>query len=218
VYSQASAKSRVLRTLEQDDRVLIDMTISASEGTWCLVRDPGGKEKPGYIPCSQLTSEAMPKPAPTVPVFNAPETALTSSSSVQGASGQDPLALSEEQKAAYQQLLESSGLESLRDELAATYRRYGVTNISSLMERMSVAARRPYGDSFFAAVEPKIRIGGARYKAFWKAYWSLLTPDQKNLLPKRNPGFLLAYLNSQSDPETAFDGWVLASIERTQKK
>jgi hypothetical protein len=217
VYSQTSTKSRVLRKLEQGQRVFIDMTIANSEGTWCLVREPESKEKPGYVPCAQLTSEALPKAPPTIPVFESIATASASDES-QGSSAQrDPYAPTEAQITEIQRLKEAYGIEALRDDAVRAYRRYGVTDDYSALNRAVQAGKRPYSDSFFAVMEPKIRHGAVQYKAFWQAYWKLLTPEQKNAIAKRNPAFLLSYLSVQSDPESAFNAYVLAELRRTSR-
>ncbi|HEX8925425.1 MAG TPA: hypothetical protein VF786_06505 [Terriglobales bacterium] len=217
IYNQTSTKSRVLRTLELGQRVSVDMTISNAEGTWCLVREIEGKEKPGYIPCSQLTSEALPKVVPTVPVFDASSSPATTATGSHLTTGGDNAPLSTEQ-VTMQQLLESSGLEGLRLDLAATLRRYGVTDNFSFLERMKIAVKNPFTDSFCVVTEPKIRRGAVRYKAFWKAYWNALSDEQKKLAMKRDPYIVLDYMQSQSEPDSAFLGWVLGSMRQSKRK
>jgi hypothetical protein len=218
VYSQASTRSRVLQTLQQGQRVFIDMTISNSEGTWCLIREPESKEKPGYIPCAQLTSDALPKAVLTVPVFDSPTNATSAATGSPGSNARhDALGLTEAQTAEIQRFKEAYGIEALRDDAVRAYRRYGVTDDFSALNRAAAAGKRPYSDSFFATMEPKIRRGAVQYKAYWKAYWNILTKQQREAIAKSNPGFILAYVFSQSDPESAFNAYVLSELRRTSK-
>jgi hypothetical protein len=57
------------------------------------------------------------------------------------------------------QSLKTSGIAACRDDLVQTYRRYGVTDAGSLLKRTGEMAKNPIGDSFAAAVKPKIRRG-----------------------------------------------------------
>jgi hypothetical protein len=230
IYSEPSAEARVTGTLEGGDRVHVDVMITGSDGSWCLVREAGGKNPAGYVGCRELTREALPKAGSAVrEVPQSTESLATPDRARNDSSTAGPtydaefhalewaaqLDLTEDQHAAVAQLLVSSGLAACRDDLEKTYRRYGITDAYSLLQRTGQWGHNPLGDSFAATVEPKIRRGAARYKSFWQALWKMLTPEQRTKAKHIN-GFLLAYIGSQSDPESAFSGSVLQHMRQGQ--
>lgn len=221
IYSQASTKSRVVGQFQRGQEVLVDFMITNADGSWCQVREPEQNGRVGYVLCQQLTNEALPKSSSVHPLTEMVETPASAgpanppsaeSANVLGRWATE-LGLSEEQNKAIATLLVTSGLIASRDDLAAAFRSYGVTGPESLLHRSARWAQRPYGDSFAATVEPKVRRGGASYKTFWHGVWNVMTHDQRE--NASNTRFLLFYLGSQSDPETAFQGYVLQYMRST---
>jgi hypothetical protein len=226
IRSQPSANARVVGSFERGHSLLVDMVITGSDAGWCLVREPGRKESAGYVQCNHLTREALPQ-APSVVRVEPTQPTTTPTNNSRSAEPTSTagfpalglwsaqLGLTEDQRNAVAQSFESYGLAACRDDLAQTYRRYGVTDAYSLLKRMGEMGKNPFGDSFAAAVEPKIHRGGARYKAFWQAFWNTLTAEQRTK-STNVPRFALAYLHSQSDPEEAFNGYVLQHMRQSQ--
>jgi hypothetical protein len=60
-------------------------------------------------------------------------------------------------------------------------------------------------------VEPKIRRGAETYRAFWRAFPNLLSAEQKTAAAN-NKLFLLLQLDLRSDPEFAFNSYVLRHL------
>jgi len=232
IHSQPSAKASITGSLERGHRVVIDLMLTDSGGSWCLVREPERKGPVGYVLCNQLTHEAPPQIYPPLRAVSP----STQEMSRQGANPDDASAgvanngpelgalerwavqldLTAEQRNTVMQLFDSSGLAACREDLAATYQRYGVTDSYSLVKRSSQYSKAPFSDSFAAAVEPKLQRCGKRYKSFWQSFWNTLTPEQHEKAA-HIPSFFFAYLGSQSDPETAFGGSVLQGMRSSRR-
>lgn len=217
VYAQPSASARVVGSFARGGTLSIDLMITNSEGRWCLCREPGQKNSAGYILCRDLTGTDPEPLATAIP----PETNSDGARPLTSNGGTDViegwilyLGLSEKQRSVIKNAFESSGVASSRSELEQVYRRYGVTDGASLLEQISRAGRDPTG-GFFLAAEPIIRRGGKRFRSFWQVFMNTLTADQKKSLSTRAPTFLLLYLDSQSDPESAFSSYVLGHMRRT---
>jgi hypothetical protein len=57
VYSQMTTQSKVVSHLTKGDIVTIDLEIISAGGTWCLVSEPGKRQRPGYAPSECLDRE-----------------------------------------------------------------------------------------------------------------------------------------------------------------
>jgi hypothetical protein len=217
LHSQSSMKSGIVGSLDRGHRIAVDWMISDSQGNWCLVREPDKEATLGYVLCDQLTQQGLPQISKA--------TSAGSSADSWGNSQNDPdqmehnaiifwsaqLGLTDQQRNKVLRLLESSGLVAARRDLEQTYRSYGISDQSSLMKRVAQYEQDPVHDSFGTVVEPKIRSGAEQYKAFWIAFWSILTPAQREVAPSVR-SFFLGYLASQSYPESAFSSSALINV------
>ena len=63
VYSQASSRTKVIKTFKKGDRVTISFEVFNAEGAWCgIAGEPGQKTNLGYMPCEHLEREPEPQP------------------------------------------------------------------------------------------------------------------------------------------------------------
>ena len=60
VFSQASASSKIVKTLKKGDVVLVDFEILGAGGAWCSVKEVGAAKSLGYVLCKDLERQKAP--------------------------------------------------------------------------------------------------------------------------------------------------------------
>lgn len=138
VYSKMSTASEVVRTLKRGDVVVVEMSISGSDGEWCRIREEGRTTSLGYIRCGLLDREQPTKPAiavpqspqwaaPTVPSTQGGDVSLVKSTYMRNAwNFANLLEFSVDQRERLPELAERTGVSRCIQEMEAAYRRHGL--------------------------------------------------------------------------------------------
>jgi len=148
VYSKMSTASEVVKTLKRGDVVVVEMSISGSDGEWCRIREESQSTSLGFIRCGLLDREQPTKPeiaihqssqlvAPTVPSTDVGESLVKSTYMRNAWNFANILEFSEDQREQLPELAERTGVNRCIQEMEAAYRRHGLPMTQAEVDNLS---------------------------------------------------------------------------------